>query len=87
MNVKSLIKELQKFSNFSSLKLNVQKSEVGWIGNGNKTDDTKAIRKLGIKVIYFFKEGIQILGLYFTYDKKFNIKYNFSVFIQTSLQL
>ena len=58
---------LEQFKKYSSLQLNLEKSEVGWIGpqkSGNNLPE-------GIKKkINFHREGIKILGIYFSHNKE-----------------
>ena len=53
------------FTDFRSLKVNFEKSEVGWIGS-KKFSDTPVD---GVKWINLTKEVVRILGVYFTYNK------------------
>ncbi|KAL9983129.1 hypothetical protein ACROYT_G005261 [Oculina patagonica] len=57
-----VLKSIQEFYSFSSLKINTTKSEAGWIGSSKldvqPTDDD------GIKWIDLYERGIKILGNY-----------------------
>lgn len=57
---------LKKYGNFSSLQINFEKSEVGWIGRRN---DLNLLSPLIKKKINLHKEGIRILGVFFSHDQ------------------
>ena len=63
---KEVLRILGCFTDYSSLKINVKKSEAGWLTKG-KTEE--AVKQAGIKYVNFDKEGMKILGIYFTHNK------------------
>jgi hypothetical protein len=76
-DVPSLIKTvevLKNFGTFSSLKLNLEKSEVGWIG---KKKDLKLLPSEIEKKVNLHNEGIKILGVYFSNNQEFMKVNNF----------
>ena len=62
-----VLENLDMFYKYSSLRINVKKSEVGWLGKKGKED---FIKKTGIKYIDFEQNGIKILGIFFSYKRK-----------------
>ena len=62
------------FTDFSSLKVNFEKSEVAWIGSKKFSDAPVD----GVKWINLTKEVVRILGIYFTYNKSLSNEYNFT---------
>ncbi|RUA06576.1 MAG: hypothetical protein DSY43_01730, partial [Gammaproteobacteria bacterium] len=76
-DVQSLVKSLEileQFKKYSSLKLNLEKSEVGWIGPPRNETLLPADIK---KKIDLHCEGIKILGIYFSHNKEFLRNNNF----------
>ena len=64
---------MKKFEVFSSLKINVEKCEAGWVGKP-KNCVTKMI---SCKWRSVTQSNIKILGVHFSYDKKLADKENF----------
>ena len=64
---------MKKFEVFSSLKINVEKCEAGWIGKA-KNCVTKII---SCRWRSMTQSTIKILGVHFSYDKKLADKENF----------
>jgi hypothetical protein len=64
---------LEIFRQYSSLRINVKKSEAGWLVSYKKND---FIKQEGLKYIDFDSSGIKILGVYFTNNKQLDYKNN-----------
>ena len=61
------------FSKYSSLKINVNKSEISWIGKWkNKADNPNNLNLIDLN-----KETIKILGIHYSYNKKLMNERNF----------
>ena len=65
-----VLKNLEMFYEFSSLKINLKKSEIGWLGKKG------SLESKGIKYIDFEKNGLRILGIFFSYNRKLCDKNN-----------
>ena len=65
---------MKKFEVFSSLKINEEKCEAGWIGKAKIACVTKII---SCKWRSMTQNTIKILGVHFSYDKKLADKENF----------
>ena len=72
-SLRRIFKIMKKFEVFSSLKINVEKCEAGWIGKA-KYGVTKII---SCKRRSMTQSTIKILGVHFSYDKKLADKENF----------
>ena len=59
---------LKRFGNFSSLQLNLNKSEIGWIGRNRDLDILPSSIK---KKIDLNKDGIRILGMFFSHNQNY----------------
>jgi len=66
-----VLNQLEMYKQFSSLKINLTKSEAGWIGR-NKDESEQ-----NIKWINFYEKGIKILGIFFSYNKILHYNNNF----------
>ena len=61
------------FSKYSSLNINVNKSEISWIGKWkNKADNPNNLNLIDLN-----KETIKILGIHYSYNKKLMNERNF----------
>ena len=67
-----LKKTIATFSNFTSLQVNYEKSEIAGIGASKDTE----LLDIGIKTLNLTREAIRIL-VYFTYNKQIHKKLNF----------
>ena len=72
-SLRRILKIMKKFEVFSSLKINVEKCEAGWIGKA-KNCVTEII---SCKWWSITQSTIKILGVHFSYDKKLADKENF----------
>ena len=74
-----VLKELEKFKLFSSLNINVKKSEVGWLNNlRNRSCRAPEENNLkNFKWIDFYEKGLKILGIFFSYNDKYSYENNF----------
>ena len=71
---KKVLEKLDTLYSYSSLRLNLKKSEAGWLGV-QKPDNTALMTD--IQWINFHEKGLKILGIYFSYNKQFHYKNNF----------
>ena len=72
-SLKTLQLTISDFAQFSSLELNIQKSEVAWMGS---TRDSGAITS-EYKYIDLRNECIKILGINYTYSSELQMTNNF----------
>jgi len=73
-SLKKTLEILKTFGLFSSLKLNLEKSEVGWIGQ------EKALSLLPSEIkkkVNLHNDGIKILGVYFSHNQEYMKVNNF----------
>jgi len=75
-SLKKVLEDFSKFQLYSSLKINVDKSEVGWIGPRTGLTITKPGEK-ELKWIDFHVSGVKILGVHFSHNKLYREKNNF----------
>ena len=68
-SLNAVLKSIQEFYLFSSLKINTIKSEAGWIGSSKL--DAQPTNDDGIKWINLNESGINILGISFSYNDTF----------------
>ena len=68
-SLNAVLKSIQEFYLFSSLKINTTKSEAGWIGSSKR--DAQPTNDDGIKWINLNESGINILGISFSYNDTF----------------
>ena len=73
-----LLETLSSFTEYSSLNVNLEKSEAAWIG----PEKSQVILRDGIKGVNLTKEAVKILGIYFTYDRLLSQEYNFDRVIE-----
>ena len=76
---------IDSFSKFSSLEINIEKSEVAWLGSFKNSPCSLG----SYKQINLTTEGIKILGIYHSYDNTLvqtlnydKVLYNFKTFLQ-----
>jgi hypothetical protein len=67
-----LLREMNKFGDVSGLKVNLEKTELFWLGPWK----TKKTYPKGLKLA---SPGIKILGIYFSYDKHLKYENNFGI--------
>lgn len=73
-SAKEVLRCLEVFKYYSSLQLNLTKSEIGWIGKEGKGLGTIQ----SVKKIDFSSDGIKILGIFFSHNKDLMCKNNFT---------
>lgn len=72
-SVKEILRCLDRFKYYSSLQLNLTKSEIGWVGKeGKNLNDIETIKKID-----FRSDGTKILGIFFSHSKALMHNNNF----------
>ena len=73
-SVKEVLRILDSFKQFSSLQLNMKKSEIGWVGKkGQPLNELDSF-----KMIDFQSDGVKILGIFFSHNKTLMQNNNFT---------
>ena len=67
---------IEKFSNYTSLKLNLQKSQLAFLGSKTEAKNV-TMYKGKFQCVNLYTEAIKILGINFTYDMCSQKKMNF----------
>ncbi|RUA06506.1 MAG: hypothetical protein DSY43_01870 [Gammaproteobacteria bacterium] len=67
-SLEKILESLELFKTYSSLQLNFEKSEVGWIGDAK---DEKLLGTIIKKKINFQISGVKILGIYFSHNQEY----------------
>ena len=70
-----VLKLLDTFATFSSLKINIKKSEAGWLFR-HPSESDEFVLKTGIIFIDFETNGIKILGMFISHNKELKHKNN-----------
>jgi hypothetical protein len=70
-SLNTTLKELENFQQFSGLKINREKSEIGWLGPKELRNHQVSSEHNKLKWVDMHESGIKILGIYFSHNKSF----------------